>query len=103
MYCNIQKIERFHKKVLNITTCKMEDIDEIKMSHLRAIERMKMMSLSPENLFRRESHLYSRFDTDGVPTHDASGNELGKGKMKMLKKQWMRHKKLVENVDDIFI
>lgn len=68
-----------------------------------AIERMRMMSVSPENLFRRETHLYSRFDTDGVPTHDALGNELSKGEVKRLKKMWLSHKKLVENDDDISI
>jgi len=68
-----------------------------------AIERMKMMSVSPENLFRRETHLYSRFDTDGVPTHDAVGNELSKGEVKRLKKMWLSHKKLVENDDDISV
>jgi hypothetical protein len=59
-----------------------------------------MMSVSPENLFRRESHLYSRFDADGVPTHDALGNELSKSEIKKLKKMWLSHKKLVGNDGD---
>lgn len=78
-------------------------MEENNMRNLRAIEKMKMMSLSPENLFRRESHLYSKFDTDGVPTHDASGIELGKCRIKKLKKEWISHKKLVDNHDNIFI
>ena len=68
-----------------------------------AIDRMRIMSVSPENLFRRETHLYSRFNTDGVPTHDALGNELSKGEVKRLKKMWLSHKKLVENDDDISV
>jgi cysteinyl-tRNA synthetase len=35
-----------------------------------------------------EEGLYGAWDDQGVPTHDAQGVELSKGKTKKLKKEW---------------
>lgn len=49
-------------------------------------------------MFRRKPTLYSAFDSNGVPTHDASGNELSKSTMKKLHKDWEKQKKLFEEL-----
>jgi hypothetical protein len=41
--------------------------------------------------------MYSRFDTNGIPTHDAAGNELSKSTVKKLQKNWEKQKKLYES------
>ena len=59
-------------------------------------EKMGRQYIPPTEMFRRQPGLYSLFDTDGVPTHDASGNELSKSTTKKLHKDWEKQKKLFE-------
>ena len=33
------------------------------------------MSVNPQDMFKTQSDLYSQFDADGIPTHDADGNQ----------------------------
>ena len=37
---------------------------------------------------------YSRFDADGVPTHDLAGEPLSKSAAKKLRVQWEKQRKL---------
>jgi len=60
------------------------------------IEKMKRMYIPPEDMYRRKPDLYSRFDVNGVPTHDADGNEHSKSTMKKLYKDWEKQKTLYE-------
>jgi hypothetical protein len=55
------------------------------------------MSIAPQDLFRAQTDLYSQFDADGVPTHDATGKELSKSGIKKLKKEWEKQKALFES------
>jgi|Laugresbdmm110sn_2_1035109.scaffolds.fasta_scaffold01669_8 cysteinyl-tRNA synthetase len=61
----------------------------------RCVERMKEYDvkalLHPKDMFRDGP--YSKFDDDGIPTHDASGNEVGKSDRARLRKQWLQQKK----------
>ena len=57
-------------------------------------EKMGRMHIPPTKLFLKETNLYSLFDTDGMPTHDASGAELSKSCLKKLKKDWLKQEKL---------
>jgi len=41
-------------------------------------------------MFRQETGKYSRFDDDGIPTHDADGNPLTSSQLKKLKKLWQQ-------------
>ena len=41
--------------------------------------------------------LYSLFDEDGVPTHDAKGEKLSKNATKNLRKDWEKQKRLFES------
>jgi cysteinyl-tRNA synthetase len=52
--------------------------------------------IPPNELFRKYIYLYSKFDNDGIPTHDVSGNELSKSTIKKLNKDWLKQKKLYE-------
>jgi len=79
---------------------KEEDKDAMKRSRkdeqaaqLAAKEAKK--NLAPKDLFRDGP--YSKFDDDGVPTHDADGAELTKSNIKKLRKEWEKHKKIYES------
>ena len=54
------------------------------------------MSIAPEQMFRNQPELYSAFDAEGIPTHDAEGKEISKSMSKKLKKDWEKQKKLFE-------
>jgi hypothetical protein len=57
-------------------------------------EKMARMTTSPSDLFRKQTQLYSLFDKDGMPTHDASGKELSKSTLAKIKKDWAKQEKL---------
>jgi len=61
-------------------------------------EKLERQYIPPTEMFRRKPTLYSAFDSNGVPTHDASGNELSKSTMKKLHKDWEKQKKLFEEL-----
>jgi glutaminyl-tRNA synthetase len=60
-------------------------------------EKMARKSIPPSEYFKSMVDLYSAFDEDGVPTHDAKGEKLSKSAMKNLKKEWEKQKKLYES------
>ena len=51
-------------------------------------------NLKPQDLFKDKTHLYSQFDSDGIPTHDAQGEPISKSQLKKLKKEWEKQSKL---------
>jgi len=60
--------------------------------------------IRPNDMFKPEHNAifgreetYTKFDNDGVPTHDADGKELPKSGVKKLKKDWEKQKKLFES------
>jgi len=55
------------------------------------------MSVSPYEMFLSQTSLYSQFDEEGIPTHDASGEKISKSSYKKLKKDWEKQKKLYES------
>ncbi len=55
------------------------------------------MNLDPRDMFKSQTNMYSKFDEDGVPTHDAEGKELSKSGIKKLKKEWEKQKQLFES------
>merc|ERR1712226_1776125 len=50
-------------------------------------EKEAKKKLDPRDMFRSQTDLFSKFDDDGVPTHDASGAELAKSRVKKLKQE----------------
>ena len=55
------------------------------------------MKLRPQDMYRNQTDLYSAFDADGVPTHDAAGEKLSKSGIKKLRKDWEKQKRLYES------
>ncbi|GMF26678.1 unnamed protein product [Phytophthora lilii] len=56
--------------------------------------KMEKMKLSPADMFKKQPELYSQFDAEGLPTHNAAGEELTKNQRKKLKKEQDKQKKL---------
>lgn len=64
----------------------------------RAAEAAAAAAVDPSQMYREEKDdagnlLYSKFDDNGVPTHDAAGTELPKNARKKLIKRWNAQKK----------
>lgn len=62
----------------------------------QAAEKLARMSISPRDMYKNDP-LYSAFDADGVPTHDAAKEPLAKNAIKKLKKEWDKQKRLFES------
>ena len=60
------------------------------------IEKMQRLYIVPENMYRNKSDLYSQFDANGLPTHDAAGKEISKSTAKKLQKELEKQKKLYD-------
>jgi cysteinyl-tRNA synthetase len=50
--------------------------------------------INPKDMFRTEE--YSAWDEEGLPTKDKDGADVAKGRVKKLKKEWEKQKKLYE-------
>ena len=50
--------------------------------------------INPKDMFRTEE--YSAWDEDGMPTKDKDGADVAKGRVKKLRKEWEKQKKLFE-------
>jgi len=57
-------------------------------------EKLEKGKILPEELFKLEANLYSKFDEKGIPTHDKDGKELTKTTMSKLRKQYESQVKL---------
>lgn len=60
-------------------------------------EKMARMNINPLDMFRSQTDLYSQFDAEGIPTHDAAGEKISKSAYKKLKKDWEKQKQLYES------
>merc|ERR1711879_357275 len=60
----------------------------------QAAEKDAKKGLNPKDTFKGQTDLYSKFDDDGVPTHGADGEALRKSRIKKLKTEWDKQKKL---------
>jgi glutaminyl-tRNA synthetase len=61
----------------------------------QAAAKAEKKKLDPKDMFKDGP--YSKFDADGVPTHDDKGEELTKSAVKKLKKEWEKQKRLFES------
>lgn len=59
-----------------------------------ALQRLEKGKLSHLDMFRTKE--FSAWDEEGIPTRDASGEEINKNRTKKLRKDWERQKKLHE-------
>merc|ERR1711920_562698 len=62
----------------------------------QAAEKEARRKLDPKLMFRSQTDLYSKFDSFGIPTHGADGEALPKSRVKKLKLEWERQKKIFE-------
>jgi len=64
----------------------------------KRLERLEKGRLPPSELFKTGQHAqeYSKYDSEGLPTHDAKGEELPKSRTKKLKKEYDVQAKLHE-------
>jgi len=67
----------------------------------QAAEKEAKKSLDPREMFRSQNDdegkpLYTKFDDDGVPTHDQSGEPLNKTRVKKLNLEWTKQKKIFD-------
>ena len=62
----------------------------------KAAEKETKAKIDPKAMFLAETDKYSKFDEEGVPTHDEKGEELPKGTVKRLKKDWAVQAKLFQ-------
>ena len=60
-------------------------------------EKLAKKNIPPQEYFKSMTDLYSLFDEDGVPTHDAKGEKLSKNATKNLRKDWEKQKRLFES------
>lgn len=49
-------------------------------------QREAQSKINPKKMFKSETDKYSKFDDEGIPTHDHEGKELSKGQLKKLQK-----------------
>uniref|UniRef100_A0A452TMG4 Cysteine--tRNA ligase, cytoplasmic n=1 Tax=Ursus maritimus TaxID=29073 RepID=A0A452TMG4_URSMA len=56
--------------------------------------KLAKMKIPPSEMFLSESDKYSKFDENGLPTHDTEGKELSKGRAKKLRKLFEAQEKL---------
>lgn len=56
--------------------------------------KLAKMKTPPSEMFRSETDKYSKFDENGLPTHDIEGKELSKGQTKKLKKLFEAQEKV---------
>lgn len=60
----------------------------------KTLEKVEKGKISHLEMFKTNE--FSEWDADGLPTKDASGNEITKSRGKKLRKDWARQKKLHE-------
>jgi hypothetical protein len=58
------------------------------------LENLDWYYVPPTEMFRRQPTLYSLFDLNGIPTHDAAGSELDGLTIKQLHNDWEKQKKI---------
>jgi len=75
--------------------------DADRNQQLHVLENLDWYYVPPTELFRRQPVLYSLFDSDGVPTHDADGNKLDTSVIQQLRKEWDWQKELSEKLEKL--
>jgi glutaminyl-tRNA synthetase len=85
--------ESAHKPDKEVST---QALDRKAAQAKAAAEKEAKKSMDPREMFRGQTDLYSKFDDDGVPTHGADGEALPKARVKKLRAEWDKQKKLFE-------
>lgn len=75
---------------------KQADPAQAKAAKAALEAKQNTANIHPRDLFKSETNLYSKFDDDGIPTHDEKGEPLSKAKQKKLKTVQAKHKKVYD-------
>lgn len=67
-----------------------------KLDAAKRAAKEEAASLHPRFMFKHLDAKYARFDTNGIPTHDAVGEPLSKSQVKKFKKEWDKQSKLYD-------
>lgn len=62
-------------------------LEQAKVAEAKRAEKLTRAAIEPSKLFRGNPE-YSQFDEQGIPTHDAKGDELGKNARKKVIKEY---------------
>jgi cysteinyl-tRNA synthetase len=50
--------------------------------------REALAAVPPQELFRKQTDKFSQFDEQGIPTHNAQGDQITDSQKKKFRKQW---------------
>ncbi|OTF79759.1 hypothetical protein BLA29_014358 [Euroglyphus maynei] len=67
--------------------------EEIKQKKLQQQTQPEQPPIDPHQMFRLETDKYSKFDDNGMPTHDNDGQELTKSALKKIAKRFQAQEK----------
>ncbi|RUP50856.1 hypothetical protein BC936DRAFT_137380 [Jimgerdemannia flammicorona] len=60
----------------------------------KRVEKLERGRVAPEQMFLLQTAEFSKFDEQGIPTHDCDGAEIAKSRRKKLQKEWEVQKKI---------
>ena len=90
--CTTEEVERERKE--KAAALEAARARKAKAAAMEA-ERERQASINPADLFKGDA-TYSKFDENGIPTHNAAGEPLAKKAMKKLTKKYNAQKKKYE-------
>lgn len=73
------------KKILEIAKAAEKEKKKAEAAAAAAAKEAQRR-VSPIDMFKSETDKYSKFDDNGLPTHDIEGKEISKGQLKKLQK-----------------
>lgn len=77
----LKEIEKEKERIAN----------ELREKEMKAKEKELKLSTPAKEFYAMQTALYSKFDDEGVPTHDAKGVEFTKEIKNKLKKEFKKH------------
>ncbi|GJQ69559.1 hypothetical protein Trydic_g6655 [Trypoxylus dichotomus] len=83
--CNSLIREREAKRKAELEKIAERERKKIELAAAQAAKEAQR-KIPPSEMFRRETDKYSKFDENGLPTHDVEGKEISKGQTKKLQK-----------------
>lgn len=91
-----------HLSDLEIADIENEKVrkEQLRLSQAKKMEEeLKQRSIKPSE-YLRDDQKYSKYDEDGIPTHDIDGMPLSKSSRKKLEKKYEKHKARYMAIDE---
>ena len=77
-----------------------EKLERISLNEAKNAVKLSKAKISPREMFTGQTDKYSKFDENGVPTHEVSGEELSKNARKKCLKEYEQQRELHEKYLD---